>query len=162
METRFKLIAPALLVLAAICNFPMTGNAEQQDSTRYLCPPTPQDEMGPFYRPGAPLRSRIGEGYLLTGTVRSAVDCAAIPGPLIELWQTGPDGRYDDAHRAAIITGESGYYQFETDHPAAYFTRPPHIHIRVSAKGFDTLVTQHYLKPGTADAVFDLTLIPEN
>ena len=117
--------------------------------------------MGPFYRPGAPLRSKIGTGYLLTGTVKSAGDCQPIPSPLIELWQTGPNGKYYAAHRAAIITDNSGYYRFETDFPGAYFTRPAHIHIRVSAKGFQPLTTQHYLMQGSSKAVFDLILIPE-
>ncbi len=126
----------------------------------YQCQPTAEDEMGPFYRPMAPLRSKIGSGYLLTGTVRSAVDCRPIPAPLIEFWQTGPDGRYDDAHRAAVITDASGSYQLETDFPGDYGRRPPHIHIRVSAKGFQTLVTQHYLQQGSKGAVFDLVLSP--
>ncbi len=105
--------------------------------------------MGPpFYRPpGTPLSSVIGSGYILSGTVRSAIDCAPIPpSPLIELWQTGPNGRYDDAHRAAIITDQSGEYRFETDVPGAYFTRPAHIHIKVTANGYRSLTTQHYLK----------------
>ncbi len=118
--------------------------------------------MGPFYRQGAPLRSKIGSGYLLTGTVKSASDCSAIPSPLIEFWQTGPNGRYGDAHRAAIITDKSGEYKFETDFPGDYATRPAHIHIRVTAAGFKTLTTQHYLQKGSAQAVFDLVLIPEN
>ena len=129
-------------------------------ATAFKCPPTPEDEMGPFYRPGAPLRSTIGSGYVLTGTVKSAADCAPIPSPLIELWQTGPNGRYDDAHRAAIITDQSGEYRFETNYPGDYATRPPHIHIRVSAKGFQTLTTQHYLQRGATAAVFDLILAP--
>ena len=129
-------------------------------ASSYQCQPTPEDEMGPFYRPMAPLRSKIGSGYLLTGTVQSAVDCRPVPAPLIEFWQTGPDGRYDDAHRAAVITDATGSYQLETDFPGNYATRPPHIHIRVSAKGFGTLVTQHYLQPGSKGAVFDLVLIP--
>jgi len=117
--------------------------------------------MGPFYRAGAPLRSKIGTGYLLTGSVKSASDCALLSRALIEFWQTGPDGRYDDAHRAAVITGASGTYQLETDFPAEYLTRPPHIHIRVSAPGFQTLTTQHYLKQGSSSANFDLILLPE-
>lgn len=116
--------------------------------------------MGPFYRPKAPLRSKIGSGYVLTGTVKSAIDCSPVASPLIEFWQTNVTGRYDDAHRAAIITGANGYYQLETDFPATYLTRPPHIHIRVSAAGFLPLVTQHYLQPGTSGANFDLVLIP--
>lgn len=147
-----------ILLFALICSVPPVV-AETQTST-YLCQPTAEDEMGPFYRPGAPLRSRIGSGYLLTGTVKSAADCQPISAPLIEFWQAGPKGRYSDAYRAAIITDDSGQYQLETDFPAAYLTRPPHIHIRVSAPGYQTLVTQHYLEPATRGAVFDLILAP--
>mgnify|MGYP001176962942 CR=1 FL=1 len=129
-------------------------------ATEYRCQPTPEDEMGPFYRPDAPLRSKIGNGYLLTGTVISAVDCHPVPAPLIEFWQTSPNGRYDDDYRAAIITDATGTYRLETNLPPAYASRTPHIHIRVSAKGFQPLVTQHYLKPGTKAARFDLVLIP--
>jgi len=127
----------------------------------YQCQPTPEDEMGPFYRPGAPLRSVIGSGYVLTGTVKSASDCAPIAAPLIEFWQAGPNSRYDEAHRAAIITDASGKYRLETNFPGEYFSRPLHIHIRVSAKGYRTLVTQHYLQRGVKSAVFDLVLIPQ-
>jgi protocatechuate 3,4-dioxygenase beta subunit len=141
-----------LFLLTAIISSPAAA---------FKCPPTPEDEMGPFYRPGAPLRSVIGSGYLLSGTVKSAADCAPIPSPLIELWQTGPNGRYDDAHRAAIITDASGEYRFETNYPGDYATRPPHIHIRVSAKGFQTLTTQHYLRRGATAADFDLILVPD-
>lgn len=152
------------LILAIVFAFafnPAPGTAGQQDTAQFQCRPTPEDEMGPFYRSGAPLRSTIGKGYLLTGTVKSAVDCSVIPSVLIELWQAAPDGHYDDAHRAAIITGPKGTYQFETDFPAPYYSRPPHIHIKVSAKGFQTLVTQHYLKQGDKQAIFDLILTPK-
>ena len=154
MNKRHLIIAFISLVTLII--LPTTTMAAQ-----YKCQPTEEDEMGPFYRVGAPLRSVIGKGYVLTGNVKSATDCTSIPSVLIELWQTGPDGRYDDQHRAAIITGTSGHYQFETDFPAAYLTRPPHIHIRVSVAGFQTLTTQHYLKRGTTNETFDLVLIPE-
>lgn len=150
-----------LLFLLAL-QLAATGRpAELMAQSSYRCDPTTEDEMGPFYRPGAPLRTKIGSGYLLSGTVRSALDCQPIPSPLIEFWQAAPNGRYDDDHRAAIITDESGHYRLETTAPPAYLTRPPHIHIRVSAKGFQTLVTQHYLQPGDKLANFDLVLIPE-
>lgn len=150
-----------LLLLLVTVITPQTAVAEQPTATQHQCTPTPEDEMGPFYRPGAPLRSKIGSGYLLTGTVKSAEDCSAIPAPLIEFWQAGPNGRYDDAHRAAIITDHSGEYRFETDFPGDYFTRPAHIHIRVTSAGFHPLTTQHYLRQGSVHAVFDLVLIPE-
>ena len=159
MNIQFTMILFAVLVFTG--HITTEALANQHSSPQYQCKPTPEDEMGPFYRAGAALQSKIGAGYQLTGNVKSANDCALISGALIELWQAGPDGRYDDAHRAAIITGESGAYQLETDFPAEYFTRPPHIHIRVSAPGFQTLTTQHYLKQGSSSANFDLILIPE-
>lgn len=158
--TIHRLFILLLLLLVNVIAPPLTV-ADQHTATQYQCPPTPEDEMGPFYRPGAPLRTKIGSGYLLTGTVKSSSDCSAIPSPLIELWQAGPNSRYDDNHRAAIITDLSGEYRFETNFPGDYYSRPPHIHIRVSAKGFQTLTTQHYLKKGSKGASFDLVLIPE-
>jgi protocatechuate 3,4-dioxygenase beta subunit len=41
-----------------------------------------------------------------------------------------------------------------------YSRRPPHIHIRVTASGFKTLITQHYPKNGSNRDEFDLVLIP--
>lgn len=157
MELRI-LVVTLIVVLVAAFLPPLTTAASP--SGGYRCQPTVEDEMGPFYRPGAPLRSRIGAGYLLSGTVRSAATCAAITSPLIELWQAGPDGRYADAYRAAIISDRSGNYRFETSAPPPYVSRPPHIHIRVSAPGFATLVTQHYLQAGRTAALLDLVLVP--
>jgi len=125
------------------------------------CPPTPWDEIGPFYRPNAPVRSTIGAGYVLTGTVRSTTGCAPIPLARIEVWQTGPSGAYDDAHRATIYSDWKGSYRLETSFPAAYAGRPPHIHILVDARGFTGLITQHYPKQGTNGATFDLVMSPE-
>jgi catechol 1,2-dioxygenase len=125
------------------------------------CTPTPWDEIGPFYRPNAPVRGSIGRGYLLTGVVRSSVDCAPIPGARVEVWQTGPSGKYDDAHRATIIADQKGRYRLETDVPGGYAQRPSHIHILVDARGFEGLITQHYPKKGQRQSTFDLVLEPE-
>jgi len=158
MNMRFRRI---ILIIVLVMALSPALASTSQATGGYQCPPTEEDEMGPFYRPGAPLRSQIGTGYLLTGTVKSAATCAAIPSPLLEFWQAGPDGHYADSYRAAIISDQSGTYRFETSVPPPYVTRPPHIHIRVSAPGFATLVTQHYLQAGETVAVLDLVLVPE-
>jgi protocatechuate 3,4-dioxygenase beta subunit len=44
--------------------------------------------------------------------------------------------------------------------PVVYGGRPPHIHVRVFAPGFQTLVTQHYPTAGQTEATFDLVLLP--
>jgi protocatechuate 3,4-dioxygenase beta subunit len=123
------------------------------------CTPTEPDMLGPFYKPDAPVRSSVGKGHVLKGVVRSSADCSPIPGAVLELWLAAPDGEYDDAHRATIIAEASGAYRFESSVPPTYYGRPPHIHLRVSAKGFKTLVTQHYPEYGKTEEVFDLVLV---
>ena len=123
------------------------------------CKPTQPDIEGPFYKPGAPERSSVGQGYVLSGVVRSFKDCLPIENAKIELWLTGPDGKYDDEHRASVYTDSSGMYAFESNFPTHYGGRPPHIHIRVSAQGFRPLVTQHYPEQGTSRYSFDIILI---
>ena len=128
---------------------------------QYACPPTPPDADGPFYRPGAPVRDRIGNGYLLFGEVKSAVNCAPIDAAQIEIWMTGPDGRYDDQWRATVFSRADGRYFFRSHTPGRYGTRPPHIHLLVNAPGFAELITQHYPAAGQVEARFDLVLIPQ-
>src|SRR5688500_2884598 len=43
------------------------------------CKPTQPDMLGPFYEPGAPVRTRVGSGYVLSGTVLAADQCKPIP-----------------------------------------------------------------------------------
>ncbi|SNB47262.1 intradiol ring-cleavage dioxygenase [Geobacter sp. DSM 9736] len=125
------------------------------------CPPTEPDEVGPFYKPNAPLRSKIGTGYVLSGVVRSSVDCRPLPNARIEFWQVGPQGEYDDAHRATIISDSRGRYQLVTHFPPPYMTRPSHIHILVQAPGYQRLITQHYPRKSARSGRFDLVLIPD-
>jgi protocatechuate 3,4-dioxygenase beta subunit len=124
------------------------------------CAPTPADALGPFYEPSAPVRSKVGSGYVLTGAVRSARTCKPIPRARVELWLAGPDGEYADRYRATIFASRTGTYRFESHFPPPYSGRPSHIHIRVTARGFRTLVTQHYPRAGTRRASFALVLRP--
>ena len=127
-------------------------------SPRATCRPTPGDALGPFYEPNAPRRNKVGTGYVLTGTVRSAATCRAIPRARIELWLAGPDGEYADAYRATVVATATGGYRFTSHFPPPYSGRPSHIHIRVTARGFRPLVTQHYPKAGRTSARFNLVL----
>ena len=101
----------------------------------------------------------MGEGYVLSGVARSS-DCSLIAGARIEFWLAGPDGRYDDEHRATLISDGSGAYSFQSNFPPAYGGRPPHIHVRVSAPGCKALVTQHYPAEGSTQDTMDLVLLP--
>lgn len=124
------------------------------------CTPTEPDMLGPFYKPDAPVRSSVGKEYVLSGRVKSSSDCAPIRGARLEFWLAGPEGNYDDEHRATIFSDEKGSYRFESNIPPPYFGRPPHIHVKVSARGFKTLITQHYPEKKQTESSFDLVLIP--
>ncbi|MGW8249067.1 MAG: intradiol ring-cleavage dioxygenase [Anaerolineales bacterium] len=124
------------------------------------CSPTPTDMLGPFYVSGAPVRYKVGEGYLLSGVVRSAADCSPIPDAQIEVWMAGPDGEYADEYRATLYSDDNGSYSFESHFPPPYSGRPSHHHLQVDAPGYQTLVTQHYPQQGENQATFDLVLLP--
>ena len=60
-----------------------------------------------------------------------------------------------------MFAGQRGEYHLESNVPVSYGCRPPHIHVRVRAPGFEELVTQHYLERGQRKANFDLVLVAE-
>jgi protocatechuate 3,4-dioxygenase beta subunit len=125
------------------------------------CTPTRPDGEGPYYKPDAPERTSVGTGHLLKGMVKSTKDCAPIPGAKIEFWQVGPNAQYDDDHRATMYSDALGAYSFESNFPPAYESRPPHIHVRASAQGYQTLITQYYPADGETEGTFNLVLIPD-
>lgn len=127
--------------------------------------PTTTDILGPFYRPGAPIRTNIiptgtkGTELLhLSGTVFKADGKTPYKDYLVEIWQCSPDGVYDNTSddykfRGAQKTGSDGKYHFISSLPVPYpidnrktIYRPAHIHMRVSGKGGQDLVTQIYFK----------------
>ena len=144
--------------LALLVLFLVLGCSEQATGAGKDCRPTPYDEIGPFYRPNAPVREAVGEGYLLTGMVLSAGDCRPLPKARIEFWLVNPQGQYDDAHRATVFADSQGRYRFRSNRPTDYINRRPHIHIMVTAEGYEQLITQHYPRENAAEAVFDLVL----
>jgi protocatechuate 3,4-dioxygenase beta subunit len=125
------------------------------------CKPTQHDMLGPFYEPGAPVRTRVGSGYVLSGTVLAAAECKPIPNAHIEFWLANPRGEYDDAHRATVFAGQRGEYRLESNVPVSYGARPPHIHVRVTAPGYEELVMQHYPERAQRKANFDLVLLAQ-
>lgn len=151
----FSLVIAGLLSTGALL-----CAAEQSSSPVTTCTPTEADALGPFYKPDAPERSSVGKGYVLTGVVISSADCSPIKQARIEFWLAGPGGQYDDDHRATMFSDKSGGYRFESNFPPPYYGRPPHVHLRVSASGYQTLVTQHYPAQGRSQGTFDLVLLP--
>ena len=126
------------------------------------CPPTPRNVAGPYWREGAPFRTRLwtdepGEILSIRGTISDA-DCRPLADAIVDLWQADANGRYDselqgfDAKayrlRGRVKSDSRGQYTFQTIRPAAYGMggnmRPAHIHAIVTTPGRRSLVTQMY------------------
>jgi protocatechuate 3,4-dioxygenase beta subunit len=127
-----------------------------------VCTPTMSSGPDRDYRPGAPRRTSVGKGHVLTGVVRSSFDCRPIARARIEFWQQGPNGFYSDgvrskAWRATVVTGTNGSFRYEGPIPASTF---PHIHIRVTAKAHRTLNVTYAMTPGVKRGRLDLVLEP--
>ncbi len=85
-----------------------------------------------------------------------------VEGALVDIWQANTHGRYhheDDPNTAPqdpnfqgwgmVKTDAEGRYSFTTIKPGAYgvdekWTRPPHIHYKVSRRGYHEITTQMY------------------
>jgi hypothetical protein len=135
------------------------GAAAPPSSAR--CPLTQGNAGDPFYKPNTPVRSHVGTGFVLTGIVRSGIDCSALRGARVEFWLRAPDGQYDDAHRGTIVTDGAGRYRIESNFPGSDGGLQPHIHIRVAAPGHRTLTTVYLPRAGAPAGTFDLVLEPE-
>ena len=131
------------------------------DGNRYIgdCETT-TDILGPFYRPGSPVRSKLvikgepGNLLELSGIVRHK-DCKTpYKKAKIELWHCDSNGIYDNTsaeyrYRGTTYSDEKGYYIFNTIFPVPYdagggHIRPAHFHLMITAEGYQPLVTQLY------------------
>lgn len=117
------------------------------------CTPTLDDGVSPSYIPDTPLRNVVGQGHVLTGTVRSSADCLPIPNTKLEFWTEEAGLGHPEASRATFYTNENGQYRFECN-------LPEHIHMRISAEGFRTIGVNSYHPEGAATGSFDIVLRP--
>ena len=135
---------------------------------------TPANPEGPFYPihkqadtdtdltliEGHTERAK-GEVIRVTGQV---LDDQGMPieGAVVDIWQANSYGRYDHEDDTAtapidpdfqgwgiVKTDAQGRYAFTTIKPSAYsvddeWVRPPHIHYKVSRRGYHEIITQMY------------------
>ena len=140
-------------------------------------PPTPSQTEGPFYPIQAQKDKDFdltqvegrqgtakGDVIWVEGTV---VDTEGNPveGATVDIWQANAAGRYAHPHDdhdapldpnfqgwAIVPSGKQGGFKFKSIRPGAYplgrrSHRTPHIHFKVSKRGYVELVTQMYF-PG--------------
>lgn len=121
----------------------------------------------------------LGEVVEIEGQVLDASG-APIADAVVDVWQANSAGRY--AHErdpnpapldpnfqgwAVMTTGADGGYRFRTVKPGAYpvtgdWSRPPHIHFKVSRRGYREVTTQMYFQDEALNGVDRiLNAVPE-
>ncbi len=149
--------------------------------------PTPEEAEGPFYPVFAQKdrdfdltriegRQGIAQGrvIMIQGKILDTEN-SPVENATIDLWQANAAGRYRHPHDsnsapldpnfqgwAIVQSGKEGLFRFKTVYPGAYpasasWTRPPHIHFKISKKGYIGIITQMYF-PGQSLNDSDLLL----
>jgi protocatechuate 3,4-dioxygenase beta subunit len=136
--------------------------------------PTPKEIEGPFYPVLAQkdkdfdltqVKDQMGvakgQVVFIEGRVLDTND-NPIENATVDLWQANAAGKYRHPHDsnnapldpnfqgwAIVKSGKDGYFRFKTIIPGAYpvsdtWTRPPHIHFKITKKGYLEIITQMY------------------
>lgn len=156
---RRQFISTAALSVTAMSTFGFI----RFDGEKYVgdCATT-SDILGPFYRPGSPMRSNFhipgekGEKVELSGKILHQ-DCSTpYKNAKVELWHCDAEEVYDNStdefrYRGTVMTDNEGNYSFDTILPVPYdagggLIRPAHFHLMVTAEGYQSLVTQLYFQ----------------
>jgi len=143
-------------------------------SSAYANTPTPPEVEGPFYpvlaqkdkdldltRVAGKQGVANGKIIIIQGQILDTDD-KPVEDATIDLWQANAAGRYMHPHDtneapldpnfqgwAIVLSGKEGKFRLITIYPGSYpasetWTRPPHIHFKVSRKEYIELTTQMY------------------
>ncbi len=140
------------------------------------CTITPAQTEGPFYPIDEQLdtdtdlvfvkgssKKASGEIVYIKGQVLDQF-CKPVKNALVEIWQACESGKYNhpnDPNPAKLdrnfqywgkaLSDDLGRYSFRTIIPGSYpatntWNRPPHVHFKISQRGYEILTTQMYFK----------------
>jgi protocatechuate 3,4-dioxygenase beta subunit len=152
----------------------MAATAMTASAMAELTPVTPANPEGPFYPRHQQVdtdtdltliegHTERAQGQVIRVTGQVLDDQGdPVEGALVDIWQANTHGRYhheDDPNTAPedpdfqgwgmVKTDAEGRYAFTTIKPGTYgvdenWTRPPHIHYKVSRRGYHEITTQMY------------------
>ncbi len=118
------------------------------------CTPTHDDITSPTYHSGAPVRSVVGHGHVVTGVVKSSRDCMPIAHAKLEMWAVGPNDAHPEEFRATLFTDQSGAYRFESN-------PTEHLHMRITIPGYFSIFSNAYHPGSRTEGVFNIVLRPD-
>jgi hypothetical protein len=121
------------------------------------CEPTESNPGGTNnYIPDAPELDSLGEGFVITGLVRSAAGCRPLEDVRVQVWLATETGGEQD-NRASVRTGSDGRYRIETAPTVAQFGEP-NIHVGYDDGEYREVFIRRVVDLDDRRAVVDLTL----
>ena len=96
---------------------------------------------------GAPIVERIGKGgFVMSGTVRRAVDGMPLAGQRIQIWAHTVEGREEDQRsHGATLTDKNGVFRLEMPQIVPIFGQP-HGHVAYDSGQFKTVFLRPVMK----------------
>jgi hypothetical protein len=108
------------------------------------------------YIPDAPAVESLGEGFLITGLVRSARGCRPLRDVRVQVWLATETGGEQD-NRASVRTGADGRYRIETAKTVPQFGEP-NIHVGYDDGEYGEVFIRRVVDLDDRRAVVNLTL----
>ena len=124
---------------------------------RRSCDPTESNPGGTNnYIPDAHEAASLGEGFTITGRVRSARGCEPLEGVRVQVWLATETGGEQD-NRASVRTDADRRYRIETDPTVPQFGEP-NIHVGYDDGEYGEVFIRRVVDLDDRRAVVDLTL----
>ncbi len=136
---------------------PERRESANREAPRRNCEPTESNPGGTNnYIPDAPRVGTLGQGFVITGLVRSAKGCRPLPDVRVQVWLATETGSEQD-NRASVNTDEDGRYRIETAKTVPQFGEP-NIHVGYDDGDYGAVFIRRVVDLDDRRAVVDLTL----
>jgi hypothetical protein len=134
-----------------------TATATATPAPARRCEPTESNPGGTNnYIPDAPELASLGNGFIITGSVRAARGCRPLSGVRIQVWLATETGGEQD-NRASVRTDENGSYRIETAPTVPQFGEP-NIHVAYADGEYRDVFIRRVVDLDDTRARVDLTL----
>lgn len=139
------------------------GSEGQTDARNVAagCVPTESDPGGTTgYMPDAPVDGDLGDGLVMSGTVREAGTCEPVEDARVQVWlATAEGGEYDSDNRGSVLTDGRGRYRIET-YPVVPLYGEPNVHVAYDDGEYEAVFRRLVIDEDDADLVTDFVLEP--
>jgi hypothetical protein len=115
------------------------------------------------YVPNAPVVDNLGQGFIVSGTVRQAGSCEGLGNVRVQIWaSTERGGEGEASNRGSVMTGADGSFRLETSPVVPNFGQA-HIHMAYDDPQFGTVFLRPLLDSRSDTSIsVDFNLAPAN